>query len=769
MPTERPWQEPEIIRVPEDFRSRVGGHPLVAETLFRRGIRSPQAALAFLDPTQYHPCSPYELPDLRSAVGLISEAVRKGTEICVWGDFDVDGQTSTTLLVEALHSLGAIVRYYIPDREVESHGFHPASLQPLLEQGVGLVITCDTGVTGHEAVDVVHKAGARVIITDHHDLPSQLPAAEAVINPKRLPPEHPMRELPGVGVAYELAKGCLDNAGCEYSEPELLELTALGIVSDLAIQTGEVRYLLQLGLEALRVTSRPALLSLLQLANLNPEQVDEEQITFGIAPRLNSLGRLSDANLAVEFLSSRDRVKTEEIAAGLDQLNTRRKLLTDQVFKAAAGRLEADKRSLDPVLVVAGSGWPRGVLGIVASRLVETYGKPAIVLSADSRGMLEGSARSIPGVDISAAISSAADLVERSGGHPMAAGLLLNAEQLQKFQRRIQDFILQHFGHVEPPAIQLDGYLALSDLDLGVMRDFARLAPFGPGNPGLVFVSRGHEITESRLFGTAQEHLKVIVSDDAGGRYELIRWRGKGLNLPSGKVDIAFSTRIAPYRGVDRLQLEWIGSRASVPSELAVSEQTAQIKLTDWRWISRPAEKLADLTESPAFQVWREGILDRRIDGCSRSKLQPAPRLVIWTAPADRETLMEVIERVQPEELMFVGREPGTGHFESYVRQLAGMVKFSLRASKGLFDMGSCAERLGSLIRTVKFGIEYLAARGLVEFEAVSREHLHLAPGAGELGQVDLSAQNLRQNLLEECAFRAYVRKCDLKLLVYGG
>jgi single-stranded-DNA-specific exonuclease len=767
--TDHGWQEPEIIRVPEDYRSLVGGHPLVAETLFRRGIHSPQAVRAFLDPNLYLPSSPFELQDLRSAVDLVTEAVSKGTAICVWGDFDVDGQSSTTLLVEALRGLGANVRYYIPDREVESHGFHPASLRLLLEQGIGLVITCDTGVTGQEAVDVAREFGAQVIITDHHDLPSQLPSADAVINPKRLPPEHPMRELPGVGVAYELAKGTFLKLGLEFPEPELLELTALGIVSDLAVQTGDVRYLLQRGLAAMRMTSRPALLSLFQIAKLNPEEVDEEQITFGIAPRLNSLGRLSDANQGVEFLSSRDRLETDEMAAGLDQLNTKRKLLTDQVFQAAVDRLEKDKRSTSPVLVVSGVDWPRGVLGIVASRLVETYGKPAIVLSEGSDGMLGGSARSVPAVDISAAISSTADLVERYGGHPMAAGLLLKADQLVEFDQRIRNFVLQHYGQVEPPALQLDGYLPLSDLDLGMMRDFARLAPFGPGNPGLVFASRGHEIVESRFFGTAQEHLKIIVRDDDGGRYELIRWRGKDLRLPRGRVDIAYSTRINSYRGADRLQLEWVDTRDSEPFELVVTEQVAQIKIADWRWILRPEEALAELVEPPSIQVWREGILDRTIAGCSRSTLQAAARLVIWTAPANRAILLEAIERVQPQELIFVGREPGTGQFEIYARQLAGMVKYALQNLNGRFDVRSSAERLGSSIQTVRSGVDYLTARGTVRIKEDSIENLQLAAGAGEVGQIESSAQSLRQNLMEEYAFRAYVRKCDLQLLVQEG
>jgi len=755
-----------MIDVPEALRVAVGGHPLVAETLFRRGIELPRQANAFLDPQAYEPTPAFELPDLLPAARLIQQAIDRQDSLCVWGDFDVDGQTSTTLLVEALRGLGANVRYYIPDREAESHGFHARSLRQLLEQGVRLVVTCDTGISGHEAVDLANQSGAQVIITDHHDLPAHLPQASALINPKRLPVEHPLRELPGVGVAYVFAQGCYEFCEAAFPAERFLELAALGIVSDMAIQRKDVRYLLQRGLSALQHTSRPALLSLYALAGIRPEQVDEEQITFGIAPRLNSLGRMANATAAVEFLGSSVSTAAEAFAAGLEQLNANRKLITDQVFHAAAEAIEASAQMQGPALVITGQDWPKGVLGIVASRLVETFGKPALVLSGSDDGWLGGSARSIPGVDISAAIAAAGDLLERYGGHPAAAGLQMKSANLEDFKRRINAFIHENFGAVEAPALELDAYLSLADLDLGVMRDLARLAPFGPGNPNLVFSSRGHELLETRTFGAGGEHLKLLVGDGSGKTFELIRWRGAGMRLPRTAVDIAYTTRIHRYREVDRLQIEWVDARPAEQPVISLVAAAAGIEIDDWRWDAHPEGRLAALEPALSTQIWAEGHGGGAPDGIGRTGLQVAQRLIVWTAPPDRGTLQAALECTRPEQVIIVAADPGIGLFDAFLRELGGMVKFALRERGGEFRLDSAAEHLASVPGTVRAGLEYLAARGLVEFDADQEIAVQLRAGSGKTGDLEQAASVVQQQLREAAAFRAFIRKCELGALL---
>jgi single-stranded-DNA-specific exonuclease len=312
------WTEPAPVLVSSELRGVVGGHSLVAEILARRGFRSPEAALSFLDPDRYTPSHPEELPDMVIAAQRLHDAMARHERIAVWGDFDVDGQTATTLLVSTLRNLGGDVVYYIPNRLTESHGIHIESLERVLAQGIRVLLTCDTGIAAHEAIAFAKTRGVSVLVTDHHDLPDELPQADALVNPKRLATGNPLRELPGVGVAYKLVE-LLDE-----SPERHLDLVALGIVADVAEQTGETRYLLQRGLERLRRTQRIGLQAIFEMARIDPTHLSAEHIGFGVGPRLNALGRLGDANQSVELFTTNDRGRARILAAQLEGLNAKR-------------------------------------------------------------------------------------------------------------------------------------------------------------------------------------------------------------------------------------------------------------------------------------------------------------------------------------------------------------------------------------------------------------------------------------------------------------
>ncbi|HLF88166.1 MAG TPA: DHH family phosphoesterase, partial [Anaerolineales bacterium] len=322
------WILPPEITPPADLQDYVGGPPLVAQVLAQRGITTPAQAGGFLDPRLYTPAPAVDLPNLSSAANRLELAMRSHETICVWGDFDVDGQTATTLLVETLRNLGATVSYHIPVRATESHGIKLPALKEVLALGARLVLTCDTGIAEHEAIDYAQSQGVDVVVTDHHSLPPTLPNAHALANPQMLPPGHPLRDLPGVGVAYKLAEELYVRAGRPDEAEKLLDLVALGIVADVAIQRADTRYLLQKGLEVLRNTNRLGLRTLFETADLNPAQLSEEHIGFAIAPRMNALGRLGDANGIVEFLTTEDLATARIVAQQLEGLNAQRKLLT---------------------------------------------------------------------------------------------------------------------------------------------------------------------------------------------------------------------------------------------------------------------------------------------------------------------------------------------------------------------------------------------------------------------------------------------------------
>jgi single-stranded-DNA-specific exonuclease len=411
---------------------------LLKQTLIRRGILTQDSAQAFLHP-EATPSTPF--PNIEPAVEIIHAAIQRKDRICVWGDFDVDGQTSTALLVQTLRALGADVVYYIPVRGKESHGVHIETLTPILDGGVKHVITCDTGITAHDAIEFCNSRGVEVIVTDHHDLGETLPNAKAIINPKSLPDDHPLKTLAGVGVAYKLAEALIANYHLHFTQSpisslELLDLVALGLIADVALLQGETRTLAQRSLQALRNTQRLGLRVMAELSSTNLESLTEETIGFTFAPRLNALGRLSDANPAVELLTTNDPARARVLATQIEGLNAQRRLLTSQVTEAAEAQLREHPELLtDPAIVLSHPNWPGGVVGIVANRLVDRYHKPALLLTEGEDGILRGSARSVEGLHITEAISSQKDLLLNFGGHPMAAGLSLQKENLTGFRR----------------------------------------------------------------------------------------------------------------------------------------------------------------------------------------------------------------------------------------------------------------------------------------------------------------------------------------------
>ena len=376
------WQMPKPVSVPDALRQFVGGHPLVAERLVRGGFTDVSTANAFLDPDAYTPCPPFELPDLAVAVERLQRAIKNGEPILIWGDFDVDGQTATALLFTALRRLGANVQYHVPLRDGEGHGMHLPKLREWLDRGVRVIVTCDTGITSHEAIAVAQAAGVDVIVTDHHLLGDSLPTAHAVINPMRLPPGHRLREMPGVAVAYQLIVALTDGRDCD----DLLDLVALGIVADVAEQRNDTRWLLQRGLTTMRLSRRAGLQALLECAEVNQLEIDERDLGFALGPRLNAQGRLGNAADSVELLSIEnaegdDKARAAELANQLEGMNARRRLESSLVEQSAHALLERDPSLLEyAAIVLSRPDWSGGVVGIVANRLADAYHKPVVLL-----------------------------------------------------------------------------------------------------------------------------------------------------------------------------------------------------------------------------------------------------------------------------------------------------------------------------------------------------------------------------------------------------
>ncbi|QPC84004.1 single-stranded-DNA-specific exonuclease RecJ [Phototrophicus methaneseepsis] len=747
------WLDPQPVSVPDDLMAEVGGHLIVAETLARRGIIQPQAARRFLDPTHYSPTSSDALPDMDKAVDRIARAIRQRETILIWGDFDVDGQTSTALLVAALRDLGATVRYHIPNRFSEGHGIHLPTLKTLLDGGVDVVLTCDTGIAAHEAIDYAQGRGVDVVITDHHSLPQTLPTAYAAVNPMRLPEGHPLRELPGVGTAYKFVQGLYGNQSTEH----LLDLVAMGIVADVMVQVDDTRYLLQKGLDVLRNDPRPGLRAMMERANIAPATLTEMDIGFTLGPRLNALGRLADANPAVDLLTATDADIIAERVNELEGLNQKRRFLTRQVYEAAQQQIQDDPALLKyAALVIHGEGWHTGVVGIVASRLVEDYACPVIVL-AENEGRLSGSARSVNGANIVQAIGKQAHLLNGYGGHNMAAGLSLDADNLFAFRRGLSQTVREMLGRETiTPELAIDAVVDFNDIDLAFADDLSRLAPFGNGNPPLTLATHNVHVKSRRTMGSRGDHVDLRLEDQEGHVQRVVWWFGDLEDIPQGQFDIAYTVRANTFQGKREALVEWLDAR---PSENAITLDTGpRYSIIDHRQPDAPIERLQQLqADYPDALVYYEG-LSRDVQGTDRYHLTNADTLIVWSVPPGAILWKALLNEVQPQIVILVGAQQPLSRFQDLVQIIAGLAKYAINQRQGFITMQDIAARTGQYEHTIQRAIHWLNAQSELSFEAVS-EDSYVVTTKGAKANEPYDATRLKHLLDESRAYAAYWMK----------
>lgn len=764
------WQLPEPVAIPSALRAAVGGHPLLAELLVRRGITTPEEAQRFLDPAAYTPAPPTDLPDLDATVAHLLRALRQGDPILVWGDFDVDGQTATTILVETLRNLGADVRYHIPVRGPESHGISLPFLAPLLQAGARVLLTCDTGSAAHEAIAYARAQGVTVLVTDHHELPAALPSAHALVNPRRLPQGHPQSTLPGSSVAFLLALELYRRVGKEELAWRLLDLVALGLVADVADLYGDARYWLQRGLTALRRTERVGLQALITQAGLVADRLTEESIGFGLGPRLNAAGRLADANFIVEFLTTRDVTQARIWAAELEGLNARRQHLCDLIEQSAEALLQRQPDLLDlPVLVLHHSAWHPGVVGIVASRLVERYARPAVLLCApEGEALARGSARSIPGCDITAAIAEQAELLHGYGGHPMAAGLSLPAEAIPAFRHGLARSVARQLGSTLPvPTINVDALVPLSAVSMDLVRDVSRMAPFGPGNPTPVLATQRVTVKSEQTMGRTRQHRRLIIEDEAQTSAEVVWWNGAGIELPAGPLDIAYTPQINEYRGAQRVQLLFVDARPHTPQAVPLAAVHPSLRVYDYRREPHPQTLLTPWLTVDSVCLWAE---TSAVKGLRRHELTPAQTLIVWEAPPGPEEWEEALERVSPAQLVLFGQRTGLDTPEAFANRLLGLVKHALRAYEGCVGLLPLAAAMGHRPETVRKGLDWLAAQGVITWRMDEGDVVRLQAGGTTQpeSEVRILQKQLWALLTDTDAYRYYFQHVEVEALTPG-
>jgi len=746
-----------------------GLHPLVAQALLRLGLTTPSLANAFLDPAAYLPTPAIELPNLSPALYRIERAILTREPICVWGDFDVDGQTSTTILVEALQILGGEVTYHIPVRATEGHGINLAHLEILINNGTKLIVSCDTGINAQDAISYAHSRGVDVIITDHHDLPEVLPQAIAVIDPKMLPDRHPLATLSGAGVAFKLIEELFSRKGCSNYSNRFLDLVALGLVADVAQLTGDTRYLVQKGLETLRNTKRYGLKVMMELSGLNPANLSEEHIGFILGPRLNALGRLGDANPAVEFLSTSDYSRARLLAAQFENYNAQRQFLSNQVMEASEAQLRTNPNIHEnPIIILNNPSWPPSVVGIVASRLVGRYNKPVILFSTPAGEPARGSARSVGGLNITTAIAAQKDLLINFGGHPMAAGLELDKDNLDDFTRRLFQVVekMTRSTIYEKPHLEINAWLELPDITIDLADALQTLAPYGHGNEKPILAANGLHLKTAQKIGRNHEHLKLNIYDDAGNTQTVMWWNGAKEILPEGKFDLAFTVRASDWQGNHQVQMEFEDFR--LVEKPSIVELKTKVEVIDYRKYEDKSKLLSSLQGHPSTLTWAEAESRKESRGKDRTELAPADNLIIWSIPPSSEELRKVLEIIRPKRIYIIAAQPAPEEIKRFLARLSGLLKFKINHRDGITSYQELAAATGQRVSTIELGLNWLVSCGKITLIHQEDDQLWVSPGnaINDPGGAARLRMEINELLAETIAYRTFFISADKDALI---
>lgn len=577
MPTDKRWVikhqgEPEKVA---NLAAVLNIPPVLANLLVQRGIETYNEATRFFNPKLSDLHDPFLMKDMDKAVERIDKAVRNNEKIMVYGDYDVDGCTAVALVYTFLRSQGhENLTFYIPDRYTEGYGVSVASIDYAQQKGISLVIALDCGIKAVEKVDYANGKGIDFIICDHHLPGDRIPQAVAVLDPKREDCSYPFDELSGCGVGFKLIQGYAQKRGIPFTEVEkLLDLVVVSTAADIVPLTGENRILAYYGLRRLNENPRKGLHSIIRICGLDKHQITIDDIVFKIGPRINAAGRMavdrddpdaapSGGHKAVEMLIERDEGTAEAFGGIIDGFNQDRKSIDRNVTQEAHDIIESNpEMKSHKSTVIYNPKWMKGIVGIVASRLIETYYKPTVVLTM-SNNLATGSARSVPGFDLYQAVESCSDLLENFGGHMYAAGLTMKPEKIEEFTRRFHAYVEEHIDSaLLVPQVDIDSELLFSDITPTFRAILSRFQPFGPGNTAPVFVTRGvSNRGDAKLVGSESEHIKMdltqrqkpnttiaAIAFQQPTHYEWIR---------NGRpVDVCYTIVENHYRGVTTPQL----------------------------------------------------------------------------------------------------------------------------------------------------------------------------------------------------------------------
>ena len=766
MRKETVWQIRPPVDIPPDLLDFVGQDRVIAGYLVQRGITTPEEADRYLNPNRENMTDPVELPDMDRAVERLGKALESNEKIGIWGDFDMDGQTATSVLVECLTSLGADVDYYLPVRGRESHGIAIPSLEKFLNKGIQLLVTCDTGISEVESIKFAASRGVDVIITDHHTLPEKLPDAIACVNPRRVPDDHPLGSLSGSAAAFELMLALCRQLDREEIAFESIDLAAIGLIADMAPLKLDSRLIAQLGLELLNNRPRKFVTTIFAVSGNKNNTIDEQTIGYTIAPRLNAAGRLQDANPYVGFLTGRlTDGEMKSMAEQLEALNANRKWLSNQVYQSAIGQIERQPQiAEEPVVIVSHPTWEGGVLGLAAGHLAKEFHRPAIVMRETADGRFAGSARSVEGIDITRAITAGSPLLSTFGGHPMAAGLSLRGENLPEFKHILfRDVLDQGFDPEAPAVVDVDEELSLAQITPEFHHSIRQLAPFGIDNPPLLFCSRRLRIAGTKPLGRTREHFQFQLEDERGNTTQAVWWNTSESDIPAGWFDLAYSLNINEYKGKVTLQVVWTDFHiVEEPEE--ISAPASMEKFNDFR--SHP-EALSDALAACKgldYLVYQEPYDLNDPVSCGRDQLRPTAALILSSVPPSWQVFNQIITRAYPEKILLVFDQAPGYSVASFVKQLFARIRHAVDHREGIVTVPDLAQALNSRQETTGIALRWLEAAGKIAIQNSDEQMMviNIINSPASTGLASSLERNLDFLVRDTNAFQNQIKQYDI-------
>ena len=775
-------------RIKED---QSGEKSLIKRLLFSRGIKTDKEIYEFLHPLEMTPYDPNVFVDMEKTIERLSNAVDNNEKIVIYGDFDADGVTSTSLLYKTFKYLGADVNYFIPDRDKQGHGFDTKALVKLMTTvKPKVIISVDCGISDVEAVNFINSFKIDVIITDHHEAPEELPKAFAIINPKApnalnenlaAKDIESLTSLAGVGVAFKVAQGLLKHYNKTEFIYEILPFVAVGTISDIVPLIGENRYLVTKGLELISQGKHYGIKRLLESAGYKVEKgITSENIAFGVAPRINASGRLDTVEDAVKILISDNKQEIETSVISLNNFNKVRQELCQNMFLEAEEMLKQEGNR-NPAIILYKPEWHIGIIGIVASKLVEKYYKPTFLMTySEETQQFRCSARGVEGLSLYDIISANSELLDGFGGHKLAAGLYFSKEKssFEQVKSALNKTIKEMLnGHELKPFIDVDTEVYPTDINVELVEEISQMEPFGASNPSPIFAIKNLKIKEKRLMGENKDHLRLTVQSGTC-EFTCVRWQMGDISLvPGDMIDIAFHPQINEYNGNTSVQL----IIDDIHSDILKNDEPQEVglKLYDHRkktnilplvndYVKNSKQNIMIFAESKAVKDLLTPFSNLITRTFTREKVTPCDALMFFDYPADKETFDYIIEEARPSSIHFMNYNIKYFDDKEFLTTFIKMLRYAEHNNEGKVNFLRCSSALGKSVETVLTLLDLFEDVDFIKISEKNHEFYKIQ--LNEIKDLSPVLHNEKfqevKNLIEECEkFQKNLLENDLTAL----